>query len=566
MKKRNKGSNRAQRRRYAEYMANSRISSYTEAKNKENMRAPEYKPLLFTTTVRNPERLKGLLHVFLKFDGQVLTDDVATNIVCETIRYGLYRPYIQSETIKAKWSSTSKGQFAEYILTDEEVEFMKINNPQNHKEAGFARGYPSRFATFFDFPKELGFVYFQPGEAIEFSEIGRRYANIYSIEIGDVGEILITEEHPEYEQQAFLQAMSKYQRNNPFIRVLNDNVPLILLLQTIKKLNADPQYNGTGISRKELPLLIFWKDNNAEALYQRIKKLRRDYGYTPSDEVIIDICVEEIMEGEMKKFNPSSIISEYPDEFIRKMRLTGLLSLRGAGRFLDINHNEDEKVEYVLEHYSTYSKFETERAYFDYMARIDENLFAIVPVVLDPKRSEQLLLEWLSVYSWEAIKQELHILATKSKTSKDQVLKFLPNPARLEFLTSLAIKSKLPAIRVIPNYPCDDEGLPTSTAGGVGNQGDIECFERNKGILVEVTMAEGRTQTMMEVWPISRHLEVFSQKYNLDSQCVFIAPSIFRDSEKQISYTKYIDNLHIRPFKIDEFVNYLESTSNLYQA
>jgi hypothetical protein len=75
---------------------------------------------------------------------------------------------------------------------------------------------------------------------------------------------MTTEEHPEYEQQAFLQAMCKYQRNNPFIRVLNDNVPLILLLQTIKKLNADPECNGTGISRKELPLLIFWKDNDAE--------------------------------------------------------------------------------------------------------------------------------------------------------------------------------------------------------------------------------------------------------------------------------------------------------------
>jgi hypothetical protein len=119
---------------------------------------------------------------------------------------------------------------------------------------------------------------------------------------------------------------------------------------------------------------------------------------------------------------------------------------------------------------------------------------------------------------------------------------------------------------VIPNYPCDDEGLPTSTAGGVGNQGDIECFEMTKGILVEVTMAEGRTQTKMEVWPISRHLEAFSQKYNLDSQCVFIAPSIFNASEKQINYTKDVYDLHIRPYKIDEFVNYLEGTSNLYQA
>ena len=569
MKKRNKGSNRAKRRAYAETMANSRIlrnlPPHRKSK-KENMRASEYKPLLFTTTVRNPERLKGLLHIFQKFDDRTLTDELATEVVCETIKYGLYRPNNQTASVKKKWESTPKGEFADYILSDSEVEWMKENNPQNHKEAGFARGYPSRFATFFDFAKELGFVYFEPGKPIEFSEMGKRYANIFSVEIGDAGEILATEEHPEYEQQAFLQAMSKYQRNNPFIRVLNDNVPLILLLQTIKMLNSDPEFNGAGISRKELPLIIFWKDNNADMLYHRIKRLRREHGYNPSDEVIIDICVEEIMEGSMKKFKPDSIISEYPDVFIRKMLLTVLISLRGAGCFLDINHNEDKKVEYVLANYSDYPKFVTERSYFDYMAQIDENLFEIKSITVDAKRSEELLSNWLKIYAWDNIKAELHILSTKSRTSKDKVLRFLPNPARLEFLTSLAIKAKLPHVRVIPNYPCDDEGLPTSTAGGVGDQGDIDCIEYQNGILIEVTMAEGRTQTMTEVWPISRHLEAFQRKYTSNSQCVFIAPSIFRDSERQIKYVNDTENLQIRPFKIDEFISYLENSPQLYQA
>jgi len=362
-----------------------------------------------------------------------------------------------------------------------------------------------------------------------------------------------------------VQAMAKSQRSNPFVRVLNDNIPLILLLETIKKLNADPEFNNAGISRKELPLLIFWKDNNAEALYQRIKIFRQKYRYNPSDEVIIDICTKEILPN-FKKFKPKSIISEYPDEFIRKMRLTGLISLRGAGRFIDINHNEDERVEYVLAHYSHYRKYTTERAYFDYMAQIDDNLFAISPVVTDTTRSEELLQNWVSTYSWQQIKTELNILATRSKVSKDNVLKFLSNPVRLEFLAALAIKSKLPDVRVIPKYPCDDEGLPTSTAGGIGDQGDIECFERQNGILVEVTMAEGRVQTTMEVWPISRHLESFQNKYGRMSQCIFIAPSIFKDSERQIKWVKAEEHLTIRPYKIDDFVAYLESGNRLYAS
>ena len=362
----------------------------------------EYKPLLFTTTVRNPQRLKALLWVLKKFDGQILSDDLATKIVVEIIRYGLYRPMKTTSAIKNKWASSPQGEFADYILTDREVQYVLAHNPQKHKEAGFAKGFPSRFATFYDFPKELGFVYYAPNEPIFFSELGTKFASIYSVEIaGD--SIVVEENHPEYEQQSFLQAMCKYQRNNPFVRVLNDNVPLILLLQTIKKLNADTEYNGAGISRRELPLLIFWKDNDAEALYQRIKLLRAEHSYNPSDEVIIDICTNEIMGGEFKKFKPNSIINEYPDEFIRKMRLTGLISLRGAGRFIDINHMEDEKVKYVLSHYATYSKYETEREYFDYMAAIDSNLFDIRTVEITPNQSEELLKNWLDTYNWESI-------------------------------------------------------------------------------------------------------------------------------------------------------------------
>lgn len=135
-------------------------------------RDAEYKPLLFTTTVRNPQRLKALLWVLKKFNGQTLSDDLATNIVGEIIRYGLYRPMKITTVIKKKWASSPQGVFADYILTDKEVQYILKHNPQNHKEAGFAKGFPSRFATFYDFPKELGFVYYAPNEPILFSELG----------------------------------------------------------------------------------------------------------------------------------------------------------------------------------------------------------------------------------------------------------------------------------------------------------------------------------------------------------------------------------------------------------
>lgn len=503
-------------------------------------RKSSYKPLLFTTTIRNPERLKWFMGVLKEYDGQILDDKLAEKIAGEIIRIGLYKPLIISDEVKNKIKEKEP-------LTDKEVSKVLEDNPQNHKESGFKKGWPSRFDTWFKFAKELGFVFYAVGKKIIFSETGYK---------------MVDSEHPEFEQQAFLNAFVKYQSNSPFRRVLNENVPLILLLEVIKKLNKDEDFNNTGISKLELPLVIYWKDNDAEKLYLRIKQLRKDFNYSPSWEVISEICRDEIMQGKDIVRNNQSIMVDYPDEFIRKMRLTGLISLRGGGRFIDINKNEQKKVKYVLENYSKYVKYDTEEAYFKYVSKIDKNLISLASKPILISEQNKFLSKWISVYSWDTIKLEMLNLS-KKRLTKDDILKYLSSPVRLEFLTTLAIRSKFPNIKVIPNYPVDDEGVPTSTAGGVGNKGDIECYEYVNGILVEVTMTEGRTQTMTEVWPIARHLEEFG-KLTKKSMCYFIAPSIFRDSVRQIEFVKKEDNLFISPKTIEEFLEHLDSSDVLY--
>jgi len=82
--------------------------------------------------------------------------------------------------------------------------------------------------------------------------------------------------------------------------------------------------------------------------------------------------------------------------------------------------------------------------------------------------------------------------------------------------------------------------------------------------LVEVTMALGRAQTVMEVWPIERHLEDF-QKHQ-ESQCIFVAPSIYADSKRQIKFVAQDSHGEriIRPYAIPELINYLERCHNLF--
>lgn len=89
-------------------------------------------------------------------------------------------------------------------------------------------------------------------------------------------------------------------------------------------------------------------------------------------------------------------------------------------------------------------------------------------------------------------------------------------------------------------------------------------FENGNGIIVEVTMAEGRTQTMMEVWPIQRHLLNFIEENNIPAQCIFAAPTIFSDSKDQIEWVKDRKQLVIRDYPIEKFTEYLETEKTLY--
>ncbi|MEK7649853.1 MAG: AlwI family type II restriction endonuclease [Patescibacteria group bacterium] len=496
-------------------------------------RQNQYKPLLFTTTLRNPERLKGMLALLKKFDGRVLTNELAEEIVGELIRAGLYKPVNVSAVVKSKWKQVQ-------LLSDEELAVVMRDNPQNHKEAGFDKGWPSRFDTYLKIAKELGFVYYNMGEQIKFSQVGLKLADT---------------EHPEFEQQAFLNAFAKYQRKNPLRRVSNENAPLILLLQVIKKLNADSDFNGAGITKLEIPLLLTWRDNDAEALYQKIKAIRAEHSYDPSWEVILREA-DALTGGRHASKPDKTIMLEYPDDFLRKMRLTGLITVRGYGQFIDINKKEEAKVNYVIEKYAQYDTYSTEREYFDYISTVDEQLISIERVYeTSVEQENQLLQKWINHFSWDTIKGEILKLTTSSPSSSDEVLALIPSPLRLEFLTSLAVLSRIPSARVKPNYISDDEGLPSSHAPG--NGADIECYENEETTLLEVTLLNGAAQVSREMPPISRHLESFRNQYP-NTVTFFIAPNIHQDTVRWAAFIKHKDGLDIYNFSIKDFIAKLD--------
>ncbi|MCX8480908.1 MAG: hypothetical protein ORN58_03225, partial [Sediminibacterium sp.] len=56
------------------------------------LRKSNYKPLLFTTTMRNPERLKDFLQVLCQYNKQILTLEIIKNVALELIKKGFYKP------------------------------------------------------------------------------------------------------------------------------------------------------------------------------------------------------------------------------------------------------------------------------------------------------------------------------------------------------------------------------------------------------------------------------------------------------------------------------------------
>ena len=507
-----------------------------------NRRAPQFKPLLFTTTMRNPDRMRDFLVVIKQFEGKVLTDGLCEEIEGEVIRLGLYQPTKKSALVKEKWKN---GE----LLTDGEVRKILDENPQNHTEAGFAKGWPSRFDTHFKLPMWFGFVFYSIGQKIEFSNAG----NMYISKVGSGDDEFFEYDH----QQVFLNAFARYQRKNPFQRALNENRPLILILSVLEELKEYGEPGGVGIARHELPFFLVWKNSDAKKLAEFIIQFRKLHKFSPSSETVFEAC-ESIQGGWNKAEKLDTITREYPDDLLRKLRLTGLISLRGGGRFISLNSDLAEVAKYLIVNYSTTETFADERAYFNYASMVDDFLVKKASPKLQSNSNEDqaLLVSWVEHFTAENIRKELMSLANR-KASKDLVLKTIHEPLRLEFLSALLLKSSNANADIVANYRRGDDGLPISHAPG--NHADIEVYFENALQLYEVTLMTGAAQAKAEMAPISRHQKEAraknASKMDLNVETVFIAPSIHADSEMWADFIALRDNVKIVNRTIEEFAS-----------
>lgn len=520
------------------------------------MAKAKYKPLSFTTTLRNPKRIAEFLSCLAKFEEKTLKHDVIMEICYEVIQKKIYKTNPQLKNVHYK-----------EIYNDEDSQYTKDDaktiietSPQKHKEAGFDKGWESRFDTWFKFIKELGFCYYEKDKPIKISVPGHMLLDAYHDQTPN----------DELIQKVFLNAFARYQADNPFRKQLNANAPLLLLLRAIREYRNNEE-SFSGFSLSELSFFICWPDNNHKKIVEFIKDFRHRFGNKPSQDIVYEQSLKILKSdlSQSKYYKKDKICGEAVDEYVRKMRLSGLLSLRGNGRYLDENTLEKEMVDYVINNFD-YIKFETIEEYLSYTTQIDQ-------FIVDYSKEERDLTdikikkleEYSNKLSFDEIIEELKICSSNRRVTNNLELKFMNDPVRLEFLISVLLKNRFKYLKVIPSYPVDDEGLPRSKAGG--GIADIICYDINYDELVEVTLQAGRiNQVNNEIIPIRRHLlEKITEKENAFS--IFIASNLHPDAIESAQWYHYKDKIEILTYDIDNFsktisqLDYLEDIRLSYQ-
>lgn len=566
------------------------------------------KPISFDTTIRNPERIPQFISILSKFENQIIDDEVALKLEGEIIRYKIFEPtketlgtyvkeyhdkfdFIADDQSKSasnrvllyynEWVDSNPGE-----MDIEKIVYLLKNTITAHKDKGWNGGWESRIHTQFNFLNELGLVRVIKGKKIKISDNGKlmikTYENGYPIE---------DKFDETYEQSAFLNAFSKYQINNPYRKNTISVNFFPLVLNVIKYL--DEKYNYKGITRQELTFIISWENNDYKTLAELIYQFRQEFKFEASNEVVYehamnlmddstpnDILIpatKAFIERKKNDYKFDKLIVETPDEVIRKLRLTMLISLRGAGTFIDINSNEKNKIDHILNNYSMNINFSNEEDYFDYMGTIDEDLnFKQESEESEEEKSikEKAIEDWAKENNWDFYRDEIKNVFKNGKNgTQNEVLKYIKSTVRLEFLIAVIIKKALPNLKVIANYKADDQGIPFKTAPGGNSKNigaDIDVYEGNIHALLEPTIATSKSfQCEHEITSIRNHLigsansDINDEKDYKEWFALFIAPFIHREVGNQVAVEKGVSGVDIYPWSCDDFVEFSQNVKSI---
>ena len=547
-----------------------------------------------TTTVRNPERLRDFLVALQPLENQEWDNANQENY--------------QKLLIKNRLYGFGNQQFYNGLPKDI---IDLVNNVDNEIDDSIVDRIIA-IKNYRDFAMR-GRQSINPLTKFGFAFIDNRI-----IKITDLGKKLIASNKDAGD--VFLKSFIKWQIPNQANDDFADNgdydvVPFVATLRLISKVNeleASRGNNSVGLSKREfsffVPSLVKYTDIDDYA--NKIIKLRDlQKGKTKQER-------KEIRDNFRQKFAIKflgtktqadidkflSNLRDYGDNTIRYFRLTKFIRIRGIGFYVDLETNRHTEIEALFEGKFYKAKDFVDRdAYLNYMS--DDNL-PVLPWQTKEKLSKianEVYTEVINLQNTLGLSQSTGkdiIVMSESDLSNyidelrgkrkdlqekdnhrksqpidaiseyiyglEKIYNFENRALLLEHLSTMGLHALNDAREIKPNYPVGDDNEPTSTAPG--GMADIECYYKNFNMICEVTMLNGQDQWFNEGQPVMRHLRDFENN-NINSYCIFIAPSIHIDTASTffnaitIGYRGRGDEYKqkIAPITISQFVEILKT-------
>lgn len=529
----------------------------------------KYKVVSFSTTIRNPKRNVEFLRALRRFNGVVFDDKIAKLCFEEFVKNGIYTLSNIPNEIKDKLEN-------EITLNDLEFKKLLTLNPQ----IATLEKISHRIKTHLQALESQGFIML----------LGDKKCKAISL-TKFAFDLLERKSSP---TNLYAKIMIGWHTNNPTRpNIANKARPFlntIFVIDLLKKEWSKLGDNGKntetkGILKHEFKSFVLgMKDCDYAKCVGEILHYRASYGLEENKEYIAQYLFEK--QG-LERVSYATL-NDYADEVFRKFEMSGLLTARGAFKYIyyDFSRFESAKVQSLLETYKGYT-CEDFTSVQEYIAFLDSiNLPWVMSksvrkeVVTQKAKSLNMSVKTSEFENLDALESrlnqafytkslqskiekseianllnELRILAN-AQESKDNDFKNIPEPLRLEYLLALILGKKYGVSNLQSNLIYNENGEPLSYAPA----GKADLVYENCNF--EATMIKNRNQQLnSETTSIARHLYESQKQSNLEQRAVLIAPYIHFDVALFFKFCAKEFESKLAPISIGSFIELVESSA-----
>lgn len=520
------------------------------------------KPWSISTTVRNPERLRGFLRVLKTLEGQPFNSDHQLKYQILLIQYKLYKP-IQLTREQEEYYKDIEREMP-YAVAEE------IFNAQRYQDPAM-RGRNSVAPM-----NKMGLC------------VAKNSAN--GVRITPLGEYFLSDGYDL--GKLFFIHFLKWQLPNPDSDGFTEHdgfgiKPFVGTLHLINEVNKKWKALGNdpvGITKEEfalfVPTLIHYRNIVAQAKKLLEYRTGLRARVIEADKRIFKEKFRRRFAQDFLKTKATDEVNallknlwDYGDNAIRYFRLTRYIYIRGGGFNIDLEPRRMIEIKNILSSDNAAPiAFATSDDYINYLADLNQPMLPwetdielqnVVKVLMDDidhfvkdlrsksitvpvfefKNIASLDRDGLKLYAEDirTYRRKLQELETHFESQYVENIRGYIGALRnihrtvnkksieLERLTTLAINALNDAVEIRPNYPVGDDNEPTFTAPA--GKPDIECFYEAFNSVCEVTMLTDRSQWYNEGQPVMRHVRDFEDSYpDKRVYCVFVAPRLHQDT------------------------------------